>query len=93
MKDTTKNIIEDILVSNLEDMVPHNEITNSIDIMSSVTFDESNKIDAEEMQKALDKGMKYLSTIAKPIQVEAINGIYQQQLLYTFHEIAKALVQ
>lgn len=92
MKDTTKNIIEDILVSNLEEMVPHNEITNSIDIMNSVDFDTANKIDAEKMQEALNKGMKYLSTIAKPISVEAINGIYQQQLLYAFHEIAKALV-
>ena len=92
MKDTTKNIIEDILVSGLGGMIPHNEITNSIDIMDSVEFDKSSKIDEEKLQDALNKGMKYLSTIAKPVQTEAIDGIYQQQVMYTFHEIAKALV-
>ena len=92
MKDTTKNIIEDVLVSGLGGMIPHNEITNSIDIMDSVDFDKSSKIDEEKLQDALNKGMKYLSTIAKPVQTEAIDGIYQQQVMYTFHEIAKALV-
>lgn len=92
MKDTTKNVIEDILVSGVGGMIPHNEITNSIDIMSSVEFDKSTKIDEEKMQDALNKGMKYLSTVAKPVQTEAVNSIYQQQLMYTFHEIAKALV-
>ena len=92
MKDTTKNVIEDILVSGLGGMISHNEIINSIDIMSSVEFDKTSKIDKVKLQDALNKGMKYLSTIAKPIQVEAMNGIYQQQVIYTFHEIAKALV-
>lgn len=92
MKDTTKNVIEDILVSGLGGMVPHNEITNSIDIMSSVEFDKGSKIDKEKMQDALNKGIKYLSTIAKPVQVEAVEGIYKQQVMYTFHEIEKALV-
>lgn len=92
MKNTTKNIIEDILVSGLGNMIPHNEITNSIDIMSSVDFDSAAKIDKEKLQDALNKGAKYLTTIAKPIQVEAINSIYQQQITYTFHEIEKALM-
>ena len=92
MKNTTKNVIEDILVSGLGGMIPHHEITNSIDIMSSVEFDKSSKIDKEKLQDALNKGMKYLSTIAKPVQTEAMNSIYQQQVMYTFHEIAKALV-
>lgn len=92
MKDTTKNVIEDILVSGLGEMIPHNEIINSIDIMGSVDFDNSTKIDKEKLQDALNKGMKYLNTIAKPVQTEAIDGIYQQQLRYTFHEVEKALV-
>lgn len=92
MKDTTKNIIEDILVSGLGGMIPHNEITNSIDIMSSVNFDESTKIDKEKLQEALNKGSKYLTTIAKPVQIEAMNSIYHQQVMYTFHQVAKALV-
>lgn len=92
MKDTTRNVIEDILVCDLGDMIPHYEIVNSIDIMSSVEFDKTSKIDKEKLQDALNKGMKYLSTIAKPIQIEAMNSIYQQQIMYTFHNIAKALV-
>ena len=92
MKDTTKNVIEDILVSNLGDMIPHSEIINSIDIMSSVEFDKGSKVDETKMQDALNKGTKYLSTIVKPVQTEAVNSIYQQQIMYSFHEIAKALV-
>jgi hypothetical protein len=92
MKEATKNVIEDILVSGLGGMIPHNEIINSIDIMSSVDFDSSAKIDEQKLQDALNKGTKYLSTIAKPVQIEAMNSIYQQQVVYTFHEIAKALV-
>jgi hypothetical protein len=60
--------------------------------MSSVEFDKSAKVDEEKLQEALNKGMKYLSTIAKPVQTEAMDGIYQQQVMYTFHEVAKALV-
>jgi hypothetical protein len=92
MKDTTKNTIESILISGIGGMISHNEIINSIDIMSSVNFDSSSKIDKEKLQDALNKGMKYLNTVAKPVQTEAIDNIYQQQVRYTFHEIEKALV-
>lgn len=92
MKDTTKNVIEDILVSSLNGMIQHNEISNAIDIMGSVEFDKGTKIDEEKMQDALNKGMKYLSTVAKPVHTEAVDAIYRQELVYAFHEIAKALV-
>ena len=91
MKEANKNIIEDILVFGLGGMIPHHEITNSIDIMSSVDFDKSTNIDKEKLQDALNKGAKYLSTVAKPVQTEAMNSIYQQQVMYAFHEIAKVL--